>query len=331
MQASQPPYNDSFGHTGSRPSLPSPSSNSHDEEALSRLTPSNYILQPTTYAPPTQRTEPEPASAPRPGARNQSSSNHRWSASTSSSRRNSESASRGQRSSSVDKSFFLATSPSSSRTTRKLQKHRRPSDQSRGSSSPLPGRSPTRPDPSQQTYIGLPSFERLPSLAQDYSTALEEQQQQPPNRRLSRSLGQTSPNTDATASMQQSDPFIDATHREQAPDSRPNGHSRGYSGKGSNDSTTNRSGKPPSQKAMLSHALQKANVAVQLDNNQDIWGARQAYGEACSLLQNVLQRTSAQEDKRKLDAIVSIGSPRRDGYVLTLDSQMYSATHIPPA
>jgi hypothetical protein len=61
--------------------------------------------------------------------------------------------------------------------------------------------------------------------------------------------------------------------------------------------------KPASQKAMLSRALQKANIAVQLDNAQNFEGAREAYSEACGLLQNVLQRTAAEEDKRKLEAI----------------------------
>lgn len=83
------------------------------------------------------------------------------------------------------------------------------------------------------------------------------------------------------------------------------GHSRSRSGKGSSDSTRPYGAqKPTSQKAMLSRALQKANTAVQLDNAQNFEGARQAYGEACELLQHVLQRTSADEDKRKLEAIV---------------------------
>ena len=55
---------------------------------------------------------------------------------------------------------------------------------------------------------------------------------------------------------------------------------------------------------MLTKALQKANTAVQLDNAHNFQGARQAYAEACDLLQQVLQRTSADEDKRKLEAIV---------------------------
>ena len=88
------------------------------------------------------------------------------------------------------------------------------------------------------------------------------------------------------------------------------GHARSHSGKGSGDSAKSRPSKP-SQKAMLSRALQKANAAVKLDNLQDIAGARNAYGEACELLQQVLQRTSAQEDKRKLEAIVSIPSLNR--------------------
>ncbi|KAF5026378.1 hypothetical protein F66182_1506 [Fusarium sp. NRRL 66182] len=79
------------------------------------------------------------------------------------------------------------------------------------------------------------------------------------------------------------------------------GHSRSRSGKGSHDK--GRGAKPPSQKAMLHRALQKANTAVQLDNAQNFTGAREAYAEACDLLQQVLQKTSADEDKRKLEAI----------------------------
>lgn len=56
---------------------------------------------------------------------------------------------------------------------------------------------------------------------------------------------------------------------------------------------------------MLSKALQKANTAVQLDNAQNFEGARTAYYEACDLLQQVLDRTPGDEDKKKLEAIVS--------------------------
>ncbi|KAK0616339.1 hypothetical protein B0T14DRAFT_245172 [Immersiella caudata] len=64
-----------------------------------------------------------------------------------------------------------------------------------------------------------------------------------------------------------------------------------------------RAGRPPSQRAMLSRALEKANTAVQLDNAQNVEGARLAYLEACGLLQQVLQRTAGREDRDKLEAI----------------------------
>ena len=57
------------------------------------------------------------------------------------------------------------------------------------------------------------------------------------------------------------------------------------------------------KKAMLSKALQKANTAVLLDNAQNFEGALDAYGDACRLLQQVMDRSSAADDKRKLDAI----------------------------
>lgn len=83
------------------------------------------------------------------------------------------------------------------------------------------------------------------------------------------------------------------------------GHGRRRSSRGSSDAERSKTAKPPSQKAMLSRALQKANTAVQLDNAQNLEGARLAYSEACDLLEQVLRRTSADEDKRKLEAIVS--------------------------
>lgn len=89
------------------------------------------------------------------------------------------------------------------------------------------------------------------------------------------------------------------------------GHSRTRSQttKGSIDTTgsskgKDRSSKQPSQKAMLSRALEKANTAVQLDNARNFEGARQAYAEACDLLHQVLMRTNGEDDKKKLEAIV---------------------------
>lgn len=73
----------------------------------------------------------------------------------------------------------------------------------------------------------------------------------------------------------------------------------------SSEQSRERHSKQPSQKAMLSKALQKANTAVLLDNAQNFEGAIHAYSEACSLLQQVMQRSSGEDDKRKLEAIVS--------------------------
>ncbi|CAI6334654.1 unnamed protein product [Periconia digitata] len=82
------------------------------------------------------------------------------------------------------------------------------------------------------------------------------------------------------------------------------------------DSTSSRlddgiSGTPPrtrerrekDKKAMLSRALQKANTAVLLDNAQNFEGAMEAYSDACKLLQQVMIRSTGEEDKRKLDSI----------------------------
>jgi hypothetical protein len=112
--------------------------------------------------------------------------------------------------------------------------------------------------------------------------------------------------------------------REQVPKSAPNGgrersnsrdqHSRLRSE--SNASTgldENYQGTPPrtrerrerDKKTMLSRALQKANTAVLLDNAQNFEGAIEAYGDACKLLQQVMIRSSGEEDRRKLDSIVS--------------------------
>lgn len=83
------------------------------------------------------------------------------------------------------------------------------------------------------------------------------------------------------------------------------GHSRNQSEKGSGGTGSSKNSKQPSQKAMLSKALQKANTAVLLDNAQNFDGAMHAYSEACSLLQQVMLRSSGEEDRRKLEAIVS--------------------------
>jgi hypothetical protein len=95
---------------------------------------------------------------------------------------------------------------------------------------------------------------------------------------------------------------------------RSRGHSRNRSQAAKSSAGTgssNRSSKQPSQKAMLSKALQKANTAVLLDNAQNFEGAMQAYSEACTLLQQVMLRSSGDEDRRKLEAIVSENAVRK--------------------
>ena len=62
-------------------------------------------------------------------------------------------------------------------------------------------------------------------------------------------------------------------------------------------------GKERDKKAMLTKALQKANTAVLLDNAQNFEGALDAYCDACILLQQVMDRSSGADDKRKLEAI----------------------------
>jgi hypothetical protein len=121
-------------------------------------------------------------------------------------------------------------------------------------------------------------------------------------------------------SLQTSSAYTAKTHqnsnpslrqRQEVENSLGRGHSRNRSqvGKSSSgtqsDKSKDRATKQPSQKAMLSVALQKANTAVLLDNAQNFEGAMQAYAEACDLLQQVMMRSSGDEDKRKLDAIVS--------------------------
>jgi hypothetical protein len=88
-----------------------------------------------------------------------------------------------------------------------------------------------------------------------------------------------------------------------------NGHTRTRSSTKSSVDLGRSSRKQPSQKAMLSKALAKANTAVQLDNAHNYSGARTSYLEACELLRQVLARTTGEEDQKKLEAIVSLYPP----------------------
>lgn len=253
---------------------------------------------------------------------------NRWSASTNSSHGHSASLSRSpppppspttttRRASSVDITFFLAGSPpSTGLASRTLRRSRTPSKSheylaslgaggyspaanhrdDRGNLRPATPESPARQARERDRYpsydFSKPSEEQIgqyepaPGQAGDFTSS--------PSRPRARAA------TAESAAMQyESGQEYHYAHH---------GHSRNRSGKSSGDSTKYRGAKPPSQKAMLSHALQKANAAVQLDNSQDFIAARSAYTEACSLLEQVLQRTTAQDDQRKLEAIVSRGT-----------------------
>lgn len=112
------------------------------------------------------------------------------------------------------------------------------------------------------------------------------------------------------------DHLITASRDNGAVDSRDHGRSRSRDhlrNESSNSAKLEDShqGTPPrtrerrekDKKTMLSRALQKANTAVLLDNAQNFEGAMEAYEDACKLLQQVMIRSSQDEDRRKLDAI----------------------------
>ncbi|KAA6413042.1 MAG: hypothetical protein FRX48_02785 [Lasallia pustulata] len=123
--------------------------------------------------------------------------------------------------------------------------------------------------------------------------------------------------SDTTASFKAAQAPSRTAHRSKEKASRT-GHSRnggeaekGSGGTGDESSASSarseqdrgRRRRPPSQKAMLSKALQKAKHAVLLDNAQNFEGAMDAYGDACALLQQVMMRSSGDDDRRKLEAI----------------------------
>jgi len=83
----------------------------------------------------------------------------------------------------------------------------------------------------------------------------------------------------------------------------------------------------PSQKALLSKALAKANHAVVLDGRQNVEGAILAYVDACNLLRQVMLRSSGDDDRRKLEAVVSTGSETlATEYMLTYHSAILTET-----
>ncbi|PFH59226.1 hypothetical protein XA68_12657 [Ophiocordyceps unilateralis] len=107
---------------------------------------------------------------------------------------------------------------------------------------------------------------------------------------------------------------------EQARDaSASRGHRRSRSSKGSADLSRSRGdakGHSQKTKTMLARALEKANDAVELDKAQDFEAARPAYLEACKFLQQVLQKTTGDEDIRKLENIYATYESRIEDLTL---------------
>ncbi|KAI9811175.1 MAG: hypothetical protein M1827_005626 [Pycnora praestabilis] len=90
------------------------------------------------------------------------------------------------------------------------------------------------------------------------------------------------------------------------------------------DRDQERGDRDSSQKAMLSAALQKANTAVLLDNAQNFVAAMDAYADACALLEQVMSKSSGDDDRRKLEAIRSTYT-NRIAELRTIDPQWQGA------
>ncbi|GAB1316345.1 hypothetical protein MFIFM68171_06555 [Madurella fahalii] len=203
---------------------------------------------------------------------------------------------------------------------------------------PLISTGPSLEDEVLETHVLVTSQTEQPQLAQqqsggtgffwDGTAQLSEERPEPPPQ-------QQQPQPPLAQSQRPAETRTTDSTMPSTQNGLARGHSRSRStgAKGSADTTAStksrdkdrerekerdRSSKPPSQKAMLSKALQKANTAVQLDNAQNFEGARRAYAEACAVLQQVLLRTSGEEDRRKLEAIHETYLAR----VMELDEQL---------
>ncbi|RYP10792.1 hypothetical protein DL764_000414 [Monosporascus ibericus] len=110
------------------------------------------------------------------------------------------------------------------------------------------------------------------------------------------------------------------------------GHTRNRSSTGNGGSEPPKPEKrsKPSQKAMLSKALSKANMAVHLDNAQEYERARESYIEACDLLCQVLARTTGEEDRKKLEAIRRTYTTRIEELDGMLPGRSQRVKELPP-
>ena len=111
----------------------------------------------------------------------------------------------------------------------------------------------------------------------------------------------------AAPSLRHVDRRQGAQHRYRANSAKSTGTTEGESSASDNRDLSGRAQRrrAPSQKALLSKALAKANHAVVLDGKQNVEGAILAYGDACNLLRQVMVRSPGEDDRRKLEAVVS--------------------------
>lgn len=316
----QPALHDPFSNAPAAAAVPVPADPVNDREFDDSVSPKNTRRRPSKT-----HSRSSSLGGLSDGFRNL----NRWSISTSSSRAsNPASAKRFSRRMSIDSTALF--SQSSSASPRRLHKSR----PSTAGGSPEDLHHPQQPAVPPLTT--LPPIVQLPSLSQDdlVGAALSGRDPKPERTTYfpgpgaesesgtfwddSSRAGETS--YLSTSARATPDPALPTSsfsrganmpHTEDGPAHREKGHSRSRSQglKSSTDSTSSQRNpsrsKQPSQKAMLSKALQKANTAVQLDNAQNFQGARSAYREACDLLHQVLLRTAGDEDKKKLEAIVS--------------------------
>ncbi|ROV86847.1 hypothetical protein VSDG_10175 [Cytospora chrysosperma] len=338
-----PPHITADDNTGKLPTLHDPFAASHAAAAVAAAVAAPTATSASNFASPSNDREFDDSVSPKNTRRHHSKAHsrssslgglsdgfrnlNRWSISTSSSRAsNAASTKRFSRRMSVDSTTLF--SQSSSVSPRRLLKSR-PS---------TAGGSPEDRQPSIPPLATLPPIVQLPSLSQDdlVGAALAGFQEEPKQDHVTPLQGPGAAENnlgrfwdDSTTAGESSymsasaratpDPSLPTSafsrgatmpRTESAAGFREKGHSRSRSQglKSSQDSTSSSQRNPsrskqPSQKAMLSKALQKANTAVQLDNAQNFEGARSAYQEACDLLQQVLLRTAGDDDKKKLDAI----------------------------
>ncbi|KAL9618176.1 MAG: hypothetical protein Q9160_007072 [Pyrenula sp. 1 TL-2023] len=129
------------------------------------------------------------------------------------------------------------------------------------------------------------------------------------SQRASASLSDTRGKDKAQSKVQtasEGDPKRQGHSRNRYDPAKGSGEAEGgssFSSSTRSDRDSTRKHRSPSQKTMLSKALQKANTAVLLDNAQNFEGAMESYEDACQLLQRVMQRSNGDDDRKKLEAI----------------------------